>query len=149
MNLSEQINADFLAAMKNKQVEIKSTLGMIKSAITLKEKELIKKLTDNEIIEVINSYNKKLFQTIEAKEKANLDISAEKNELEITNKYLPIQLSSEKIEEIINNILKEISVEELKIKNKIIGTIMKYFKENHNGLYNNNNLKQIIDKKLN
>ena len=50
MNLSEQINADFLAAMKNKQVEIKSTLGMIKSAITLKEKELIKKLTDNEII---------------------------------------------------------------------------------------------------
>ena len=118
MNLSEQINADFLAAMKNKQVEIKSTLGMIKSAITLKEKELIKKLTDNEIIEV-------------------------------TNKYLPIQLSSEKIEEIINNILKEISVEELKIKNKIIGTIMKYFKENHNGLYNNNNLKQIIDKKLN
>ena len=86
MNLSEQINADFLAAMKNKQVEIKSTLGMIKSAITLKETELIKKLTDNEIIEVINSYNKKLFQTIEAKEKANLDISAEKNELEITNK---------------------------------------------------------------
>ncbi len=113
MNLQEQINADFLQAYKNKDEKLVMTLRMIKSSLVNKmiEKKMAKEemLEDSEIIAVIKSEIKKRKDSIESYSQGNRNDLAEKEqeEINILEKYLPEQMSEDRIREEIKKILQD------------------------------------------
>lgn len=100
MNLKEQIQKDFVVAMKNREEVKKSALGMLKAKIT--ETEKIKSnvaLSDEEVIKVVTGMVKQRKQSIEEFEKGNRTDLAERErtELNVLETYLPSQMTKEEI----------------------------------------------------
>jgi len=101
----EDINKKIIEAMKSKDVITVDTLRMLKGAILLEEINKKKNLSDDEIISIINKQIKLRKDSLIEFEKYDRKDLAEKNilEIEILNKYLPIQLSLEEIDKIIDD----------------------------------------------
>jgi len=101
--LEETICQDITRALKNKEKTRLSTLRMIRAA--MKNAEITKKdkLSDDEIISVLNNYLNKVKESLDIFTKVErLDLANNaKKEIEIIKEYLPEQLSEEKIKEIV------------------------------------------------
>lgn len=109
--LGEQINNDLKQAMRGKEEKILAALRMLLSALKNKEISLRdgknKELTDEQIIGVIKSEVKKRRDSIEAYQQGKREDLAKREEEEITvlQKYLPEELSPEKIEKIVREVI--------------------------------------------
>lgn len=115
MILKETINANFMKAFKEKNVELKTLLGTLKGEIQTVEKNLmVENLSDEDVIKILNKFVKNCKENIRL---ANDERS--KVELEIIESYLPKQLSAEEIQSRIEALVAS------GVKN--IGQIMKEF----------------------
>jgi uncharacterized protein YqeY len=119
----EKITNDMISAMKSKDKDTLDVIRMIKGAIQLEEINKKKKLEDDEIISIISKQIKMRRESIEEFKKANRTDLIDKNEheIEILNKYLPIQLTDEELNNIIDEVIKKA---EAKSQNDI-GKLMK------------------------
>ncbi len=106
MNLKEKINADFLIAYKNKEMDKKNFLGVIKGAIQTQEGKSIES-TDENVLKVLKSIEKGVNENIEGRVISNLDITEQKLELSYLAPYLPTLMSEEDIRESIHQIVIE------------------------------------------
>lgn len=102
MSLKQHIQSDLIHSLKQKNAEKLSTLRMLSAAITNKEIELRKKdvgLSDEEIIEVIQSEVKKRKDAIEEFKKGKREDLAhkEEGELSVLSFYLPPEMSDEEM----------------------------------------------------
>lgn len=146
MGLLEIINEDMKNAMKDKDAFRLSVIRMAKGAIQLEKINKKEDLTDDEIITVIQKQIKLRKDAINEFTKANRLDLAESNEKEIVvlNKYMPVQLSEEEIEKIINEIfdmIKPTSVRD-------IGVIMKEASPRFKGKADMSLVNNIIKEKL-
>lgn len=103
MNLKEQINKDFIEAMKAKNTIAKSILSVVKGEIQTVEKNVgSNNLSDIEVIKILTKTVKSLKETIFM---ANDEKS--KLELSVIEVYLPKQMSKEevtlKVSELVNS----------------------------------------------
>lgn len=99
--LLEQINADFMTAFKNKEMDKKNVLGLLKSNITKKEQEKRQPkggVTDDVVISVIKKSIKTVNETIAASGDNQEAIDEAKFEKTILEAYLPAQMSEDEIE---------------------------------------------------
>ena len=128
MSLYQQIEKDFVQALKNKDEAKISTLRMLKTAIKNKEIEQgkEKKLDDGLIFQIIANEIKSRKQAIAEYEKGKRDELAqkEKQEIEILQKYLPKQLSKQEIERIAEKIINQIGAQEPKDMGRVMAEIM-------------------------
>ncbi len=136
MNLKERINADFIVAFKAGNKEKKTTLGMLKAAITTAEKLENKELSDVQVLEIVQKYDKNLDQTIDMLSKAgggdvSLAISTTLEKGYIAD-YLPKQMTDDEIREEVKKYT--FGLDDINNKNKVLGAIMNYFKQMHTGL---------------
>jgi uncharacterized protein YqeY len=142
--LKDKIEADFKQALKQKKEEKVSILRMIKADILNKEKELRYKLsqgkpdlsqkniekqsaiTEDKILDIINSRIKKGKESIALFEKGKRKdlVDKEKKEIEVLKKYLPEQLSAKEVEEIAKNAIKELGASSIKDMSKVMSKIM-------------------------
>jgi len=126
MTLLERIDADIITAQKAKE-EIKlSTLRLLKNAIKNKEIELKKDADDNLAGEIIAKEIKTRKDSVEqytAGERKDL-ADKENLEIEILKKYLPEQLSQEKITEIVQKAISKTQASGPQDMGKIMGIIM-------------------------
>jgi uncharacterized protein YqeY len=97
MDLKSRISKDFMTAFKEKDMQKKNFLGLIKGEIQLEEKKGIES-NDENVLKIIKKMEKSLVQT-------NTDES--KKELEYIKPYLPELMSEEKIKEIITQYIGE------------------------------------------
>ncbi len=128
MSLKEQIEQDFVAARKEKNELVVSTLGMLKSAVTNAEIAGMRKgFTDDDVLKIIASEVKKHKDSIAEYEKGGrVDLaSKEKQELEILVKYLPAQMGEEEIKKIAEEKIKELGVSGPGDFGKVMGAVMK------------------------
>jgi len=128
MSLKEQIEHDFVAARKEKNELVISTLGMLKSAVTNAEIAGMRKgFADEDILKVITSEVKKHKDSIAEYEKGGrVDLaSKEKTEMEILAKYLPAELSEEELKKIVEEKIKELSAAGPGDFGKVMGAVMK------------------------
>lgn len=159
-NLMKKIQNDLYDAVKKNDEITRSTLRVLLSSISAKEKEKRYKiskensslteqelqekslLSDEEIIEVISSEIKKRKDAILEFEKGKREdlIEKEKKEIEILYKYLPEQLSEEEIIRIIKEKILEIGAKEIKDMGKVMKEIMPYIK----GRADNSVVSQIV-----
>ncbi len=130
MSLLERINEDLKKAMKEKDSLKMSCLRMLKTSIKKLQVEKIRELTDEEIIQVIQSLIKKGKDAIENFKKGNRPDLAEKEEKEINvlKQYLPKQLTLPEIEKIVQEAISEVNATSLKDLGKVMKVAMSKLK---------------------
>lgn len=127
MSLSEQIQKDMYAAMKNGEKDKTVTL---RSALSkLKDKRIDKQddLSDQEELQVIKTMVKQRYESIEMYEKGGRDdlVAKEKTELEILETFLPQLMGAEELGALINAIIAETGATSLSDIGKIMPEVMK------------------------
>lgn len=118
----EQINLDFKEAMKSGDKFTLSVLRMLKSALQMEGISLKKELEDKEIITVIKRNVKQRKDSILEYQKYNKTEEVEnlEKEIAILSKYLPEELSEEKINEEIDKVFAELKPESIKDMGKVM-----------------------------
>jgi uncharacterized protein YqeY len=129
--LKEKINSDFMIAFKNKEMDKKNFLGLIKGEIQLQEGRGIES-TDENVLVILKKLEKSLNQ--------NGDENSKK-ELEYLSPYMPKMMSEDEIRNIIIN-LKEDGMDNL-------GQIMSEFNKNFKGKADNKLVSQVAKEVLN
>jgi uncharacterized protein YqeY len=131
MNLIEMINADFMTAYKEKNMNKKNFLGVLKTEVTKETKTP----DDMYVIGKIKSM-------IKNAESTN---SLSETELEILNGYLPKQLTEEEIKTFISNIITDNNFS----GGKDMGKVMGLLKEGFDGQYDGKMASQLVKTLLN
>ncbi len=127
MTIKEQLMADFKAAMKNKDEIAKNTVSLARAAIKQYEVDNREELSDEGIIAVLSKQVKMRKDALADFEKAGRTdlVESYKAEIEILNKYLPEQLSDDKIMEVVKATAAELGIEGGKQNmGKLMGPVM-------------------------
>ena len=123
MTLLEKINGDMINYMKSKDNFSLGVIRMVKGALQLEKINKKRDLTDEEVISVIAKQIKMRNDSINEFKKANRMDLVEQSEKEIAilNEYMPVQLTDDEINEIIDLAFEKINP----TSNKDFGLIMK------------------------
>ncbi|MEK7062075.1 MAG: GatB/YqeY domain-containing protein [Patescibacteria group bacterium] len=126
MPLKQQIEAEFISALKAKNAQLVSTLRMLKSAITNKEKQTGEEIDDTQILKTIEQEVKKRQESFNLYQKAGRAESAQKeqNEINILKAYLPEEMPTAKLEKIIDKTITKLGAKEIKDMGKVMGTVI-------------------------
>ena len=109
MTIREQINQDFVAAMKAKDETAKMALNSVKAAITNAEKSNGPWVaTDAEIIKILNKGIKQREESIKMYDLANRPelVDKEQQEISILKKYMPAQMTEQEIADALTGIMR-------------------------------------------
>jgi uncharacterized protein YqeY len=125
MKLIEKINIDFMEAYKAKEMAKKDFLGVLKTEVTKESKEPDDVIVVNKIKSMIKN--------------AEATNSLSRFELEILNRYLPVQMSDETLR---HRIINYIEVSKLEGANEM-GKVMAFLKSNFDGQYDGKRASEI------
>ena len=146
MTLLEQLSKDMVEAMKSKDSFTLGVIRMAKGAIQLEAINKKKDLTDEDVVSVIAKQIKMRNDSVNEFTKAGRNDLAEQNkkEIEILNKYMPEQLSSDEVHKIIDEAFAKINP----TSNKDMGLIMKEVSPKLKGKADMGMVNAIIKEKL-
>jgi len=136
VSLKEQIDNDLREALKAKDSVKLGTLRMFSAALKNEEIALRgKELDDRKMVEVAGREAKKRKEAIESYKKGGRDELAEKEqkELEVLEKYLPQQLSDDKIKEVVQEVVGETGASGASDFGKVMGVVMSKVKGRADG----------------
>lgn len=122
----DKISSDIISAMKSRDSFTLGTLRMLKGAIQLEEINRRIKLSDEDIVGIVFKQIKMRKEGIVEFEKGNRKDLVDQNnaEIEILNKYLPIQLSDEEINIIVDDAIKVVDAKKQSDIGRIMGIVM-------------------------
>ena len=148
--LYETISKDMIEAMKSKDKDTLNTLRLLKSAIDLylvNNKLDRNNASDEVVIDVVSKQVKTHRESIEEFKKGNRQdlIDNLTREIELLSKYLPEQLSSEELAEIVENVFNEVKPSSV----KDMGAIMKAITPLVKGKADMREVNALIKEKLN
>lgn len=125
--LKEKLLEDLKTAMKEKNVNRKNTVQMVRASILQVEKDKKIELNDDQILEVIAKEFKKRNDSLADYEKSGREdlINQIKEEIAVLEEYLPKKLSEEELTEKIKVIISNVGATSM----KDMGKIMKQAKE--------------------
>lgn len=147
MAIKEKLMADFKEAMKAHDEVAKNTISFARAAIKQYEVDHREELDDDGIAAILSKQVKMRRDALADFEKAGrIDlIDSYKSEIEILKRYLPEQLSDEKIREIIKGTAAELGIEGgMQNMGKLMGPVMAKVK----GLADGNRVKQLVQEFL-
>lgn len=129
-SLLSDIANDFKTALKAKDQQTLGTLRMLKAALTMREKDLRRPLTDEDAMEILLKEAKQRNDSITEFNKAGRDdlVEKEKAELVILERYLPEQLSEEELEQAVDRIIAETGASSMKDMSRVMQDVMQQFK---------------------
>lgn len=119
----ERISADLTKAMKTGDKDRLMVLRYLKTEIKKLEVELIRSLSENEILELIQRSIKSRQQAMDMyKEGGREDLaSQEEKEIGILKQYLPAGLSAEELASAIGEAIRELDASGMKDMGRVIG----------------------------
>ena len=125
-DLKEQIRAATVAAMKAGEKDTVGALRMLSAAITNREKDARRELTDDEVREVAAKEVKKRNESIEAFSAAGREelVAKERAELAVLSAYAPEQLSDAELDAIIDEAIAASGATSAKEMGKVMGAVM-------------------------
>ena len=147
MAIKEKLMADFKEAMKAHDEVAKNTISFARAAIKQYEVDHREELDDDGIAAILSKQVKMRKDALADFEKAGRTdlIDSYKSEIEILKRYLPEQLSDEKIREIIEGTASELGIEGgMQNMGKLMGPVMAKVK----GLADGNQVKQLVQASL-
>ncbi len=128
MNLEEKIMADMKAAMKAKDKVSLRGIRAIKAALILAKTDGSgEEMTAEKEIKIVQKMVKQRKDSLSIyKEQGREDLAAvEAEEIEVISRYLPEQLSEDKIKEIVSGIISDLGAEGMKDMGKVMGVASK------------------------
>tara|TARA_B110000483_G_scaffold198545_1_gene237791 strand:+ start:519 stop:986 length:468 start_codon:yes stop_codon:yes gene_type:complete len=128
MELIKKINADFMTAYKEKKMDKKNFLGVIKGDVKNKFGD---NASDSDVLAIVKKMEKSLKEV--GTEEAN-------QELSYLEPYLPKMMSNEETKNILDEFIKT-------QENVNIRSIMKHFNQNYKGLVDNK-IVQVLAKEV-
>jgi len=146
MSLKEQLDTDLKEAQKSRDQIRMNTIRMLKTVIKNREVEKKGELTDQELLQAVNSQVKARKEAIEEYKKAGRDELAEKeqSELKILEAYLPEQLSPEELDTLVDNAVAETGA----AGPKDMGAVMKALMPHVTGRADGKTVSQKVKEKL-
>ena len=126
MSLKEQLLLDMKEAMKVKDVLRKNTIQSIRGAILQQEKDTMKEVSEEHILDIIISEIKKRKDALTDFEKGNRPdlIDAANAEIIVLQSYLPAQLSEEELITLVRETITEVSAVSMKDMGKVMATLL-------------------------
>ena len=126
MSLLEQIMNDVKAAMKAKEEQTLSTLRLLSASLKNKKIELGRELEEGDVVSVVKKEVKALEDSIVSFVQGAREDLAEKAraEVETLKKYLPEEMSDEKLEAIVKEALVQIGSVTKAEMGKVMGAVM-------------------------
>ncbi|MCK9467384.1 MAG: GatB/YqeY domain-containing protein [Candidatus Absconditabacterales bacterium] len=147
MTLQDKLFADYIQAMKEKDLIKKAILNYVIAQIKNKKIELQKDLEDGEIIKILKKEIKSLIEAIGFLEQANKveELKEELAKKQVLEQYLPQTKSKEETKEIILDLIKELGVSELaKQRGQIMGAIKSKYGEEIEGSVANEIINEML-----
>ena len=147
MTLKEQLMADFKEAMKAKDEVAKNTISFARAAVKQYEVDTSEELDDAGIVAILSKQVKMRKDALADFEKAGrTDLVESYNaEIEILSRYLPEQLSDEKLREIVAETAAALGIDGGKQNmGKLMGPVMAKVK----GLADGNAVKKVVQEFL-
>ncbi len=137
MSLEKQIQADVITAMKAGNKFEVATLRTLSAQIKDERIKLRpeRELVDEDVVRVLVTAAKRRKEAIGLYLQGGRDdlVEKEKNELKIVQKYLPEQLSEEKIIEIIDQVISQVQATSISDLGKVMGPSMGQLKGKADG----------------
>jgi uncharacterized protein YqeY len=127
MTIKEQLSEDLKAAMRAKDTVRLDAIRSVRAAITLREVDTKKELTEAEVVDVIRGLRKQRLESIEmfqAGGRADL-VERETREKELLEAYLPQAPTRESIEQTVGELITELGATSV----KDMGRVMQASKE--------------------
>lgn len=126
MALKEQLMDDLKSAMKEKDIIRKNTVQMVRSAILQYEKDNLKDLDEEGILDIIARELKKRRDVLPDYEKSGRDdlIADINREIEVLLTYLPKQLTEDELHTIVDEAIAETGASSMKDMGKIMANVM-------------------------
>ena len=126
MSLIVAIEEDLTEAMRERDTQRRDALRLILSSLRSAEKELMRPLSDDEELQVLQRERKKRVEAAEAFRAAGRDEQAEKeeDELDVLEEYMPEPLSEEELEEIVDNVIAEVGATNVRHLGRVMADVM-------------------------
>lgn len=147
MALKEKLMADFKDAMKAKDEVAKNTISFARAAIKQYEVDHREELSDDGIIAILSKQVKMRKDALADFEKAGRTdlIESYKAEIEVLNRYLPEQLSDDKIRQIVEETSADLGIESgMQNMGKLMGSVMAKVK----GVADGGQVKKLVEEFL-
>jgi uncharacterized protein YqeY len=147
MSLKERIDADYKAAMKERDALRVSVLRLLRSAIHNAEIDRQRALTDDEILGVIQSEIRKRRESIEAFQQGGRADLAEREqaELAILETYLPQPLSRAELEALVRETIREVGALSVRDMGKVMAVLMPKVRGRADGREVNELVRQLLE----
>lgn len=124
MSMIDQVRAEMVTAMKNKDKERKDSLSMLLSALKNKAIDKREDLTEAEEFEVVNKEIKQTKETMETSPADRTDIIEQcRSRLAVYQEFAPAQMSKDEIKAVVQEVLSGLGIENPTGKDK--GKVMK------------------------
>lgn len=126
MNLSARIEKDYLAAYKARDEVRLSVLRMLKTAAKNRQVELLRPLTDDELVDVLSRQAKQRRESIEQYGRAGRDDLRlrEERELSILIEYLPAPLTEDELLNAVDQAIAELGATSVKDMGRVVSTVL-------------------------
>jgi uncharacterized protein YqeY len=125
MTLKEQLNDAMKAAMKARDNLRLSAVRMVRAAITNREIDTRTELDDRAVVDVISTLAKQRRESIRMYRDGNRDELAEKEELELAVllEFLPVQLSPDDIDTLVERVILELEAHGVKDMGRVMKAV--------------------------
>jgi len=126
MTLISEIEEDLAEAMRERDAERRDALRLILASLRNAEKELMRPLSEEEELQVLQRERKKRLEAAEAFRSAGREEQAEKeeDELEVLEDYMPEPLSEDELEDIVDNVIAEVGATNVRDLGRVMADVM-------------------------
>lgn len=148
MSLLQQLTADMVSAMKERDKETLNVVRMLKAAVQNEQIELGHDLNNDEEVAVMAREYKQRKESLAEFEKADRNdlIEQTKKELAIVEKYMPQQLSKDDVEKIVSEVIATLGADSMKNFGQVMGAVMPKVKGRADGKVVNQVVKEQLSK---
>ena len=126
MNLITELEQEVKEAMLAHDAERRDALRLILASLRSAEKELLRPLSEDEELQVLQRERKKRVEAIEAFTSAGRTEQAEKeeNELAVLEEFMPEPLSEDELERIVDDAIAENGATSLRDMGRVMADVM-------------------------
>jgi uncharacterized protein len=126
VTLITEIEEEVKEAMRARDNTRRDALRLILSSLKSAEKDLLRPLSEDEELQVLQRERKKRIEAIEAFEKAGREEQAakEEDELDVLEEFMPEPLSEEELESIVDDAIAENKATNMRDMGRVMADVM-------------------------
>jgi hypothetical protein len=126
VTLIEELEHEVQDAMRAGDAPRRDALRLILASLKSAEKDLMRELTEDEELQVLQRERKKRIEAIEAFENAGRDAQAEKEEeeLDVLEEFMPEPLGEDELERIVDDAIAENKATSMRDMGRVMADVM-------------------------